>query len=300
MRTLVCLVLLVLPLVAFADDNQRQADKYFAEGRELLTTNKDAKAACEKFEKAIQLDPTAVGVMLNLGLCYEMQNKFATSLYWFRKAQFAASEAKGGELAGYEAEAKTHTRDLATKVAIARLVDVPPDARISIDGRPVRPEDYSRLEVDSDSRIEARAPGKQVFRSTVEVSGQRAKDIAIAMQDEGEAPLRDPGKGRRRIAYVTGAVGVVLWGATLAYGLRVRSRYDAPGGVYGGPDGYDDAKRDLRYKCTGLFAAGTAAVGAAIVLYVTAPKAYRERAEQARITPLVSPDHVGVGFATAF
>jgi hypothetical protein len=293
--------LLVFSTVAFADENRQKADQYFAEGRELLTKHQDAKGACEKFELAIQLDPTAPGVMLNLGLCYEMQGKFATSLYWFRKTQFAAAEAKGSDLSGYEQEAKAHTKDLATKVVRARIVDVPPGARISVDGRPVRPEDYSRLEVDRDSTIEARAPGKQVFRQIVQVEGQTAKDISIQMKDEVMSPFRDPGKARRRLSYAVGAGGIVLWGATLAYGLVVRSRYEKEGdGHYDGPNGYDEAKDDLRYKGTGLFIAGTLAVGAAIVLYVTAPKPYRERLEQARVLPIVTPDGAGVGFSTTF
>src|SRR3954471_24423933 len=83
--------------LASADTPQQQADKLFAEGRELLTVKNDAKGACEKFEAAIQLDPTATGTMLNLGLCYETLGKYAKSLYWFRKAQAAAAEARLAE-----------------------------------------------------------------------------------------------------------------------------------------------------------------------------------------------------------
>lgn len=305
MRALAVTMICVLAKAAIAQPtpDQQKADQFFAEGRDLLVNQKDAKAACEKFEKAIQLDPTAPGVMLNLGLCYEMQGKYATSLYWFRKAQFAAAEAKPTPLTDHENEAKKHTADLATKVAIAKLDNVPPDARISIDGRPVRPEDYLRLEVDRDSVIEARAPGKRVFRQTVEVDGATAKDIVIVMEDLGTAPLRDPGKGRRRLAYILGATGVVIWGVTLAYGLSVRSKYEHQESPYDGPDddaNYDDAKHDLRWYGTGLFVVGTAAVGAAITLYLTAPKPYRERLEQARITPIVTPDQVGLGYARSF
>ena len=165
----------------------------------------------------------------------------------------------------------------------------------------MRPEDYLRLEVDNDSVIEARATGKQVFRQQVEVEGQTAKDIVIVMKDEVTPPLRDPGKGRRRLAYVVGAGGAVLYGVTLAYGLVVRDRYKTDNdGHYDGPTGYDDAKHDLRVYGTGLFVAGTAAVGAAIVLYVMAPKPYRERMEQATITPVVTPDQVGFGYTRAF
>jgi tetratricopeptide (TPR) repeat protein len=303
MRGITVLVVCFMAATAAAqtpNPRQSEADKYFTEGRDLLVNKKDAPAACKAFEKAIELDPTAPGVMLNLGLCYELQGKYATSLYWFRKAQFAAAEAKPKPLTDYEDEAKKHTQDLADKVAIAQLKDVPDVARVSIDGRPVRREDYLRLEVDADSVIEVRAPGKQPFQQKVEVDGKNAKDVVIVMKDEVIPPMRDPGKGRRRLAYIVAAGGVVIWGLTLAYGLRVRDLYESPGGAYGGPDGFDEAKDDLRFKGTAMFAVGTAAVGAAIVLYVTAPKPYRERSEQGRILPLVSPDHVGFGYARSF
>src|SRR5688572_2153265 len=159
MKRLAILVVCALaaPVAAQNNPSQAEADKFFAEGRDLLVNKKDAKGACEKFEKAIALDPTAPGVMLNLGLCYEMQEKFATSLYWFRKAQFAAAEAKP-PLPEYEEAAKQHTQQLVDKVAVAKIdvSQAPPDVRVSIDGRPVRPADYLRLEVDRDSTIEAR------------------------------------------------------------------------------------------------------------------------------------------------
>ena len=298
------LVVCVLAATASAqtpNPNQTEADRYFAEGRDQLVNKKNAVAACEAFEKAIALDPTAPGVMLNLGLCYEMQEKYAASLYWFRRAQFAAAEAKP-PLPEYEEAAKQHTQQLVDKVAVAKIdvSQAPPDVRISIDGRPVRPADYLRLEVDKDSTIEARATGKEPFRQQVELDGKNAKDIVIIMKDEIIPAMRDPGKGRRRLAYIVGAGGVVLWGVTLTYGLIVRDRYESIGdGHYEGGGGFERAKEDLRYKGTGLFIAGTAAVGAAIVLYLTAPKPYRERREQA-FMPIVTPDHVGFGYTRGF
>ena len=275
--------------------NQAEADKYFAEGRDLLVNKNDAAAACVAFEKAIELDPTAPGVMLNLGLCYEVQGKYAMSLHWFRKAANAAAEAQP-PLPEYEAEAKLHTGPLASKVAITQLKDVPPDVRVIIDGRFVPRAEYARLEVDVDSVIEVRAPGKQVFRQKVEVTGTTAKEIVVMMQDDTG---RDPGKGRRRLAYVVGAGGVVLWGITLAYGLVVRNRYeDRKDDYYQESDGFEKAEFDLRWKATGLFVAGSAAVGAAVYLYVTAPK-YRGT-DQARITPVISPDHIGFGYGGRF
>jgi len=278
--------------------NQAEADKYFAEGRDQLMTKNDPAAACAAFEKAIELDPLAPGVMLNLGLCNELQTKRAPALYWFRKAAIAALEAK---LPDYASEAQTHMDKLVKEVVIAQVKNVPDNARVTVGGRPVRREEYLRLEVDPGETVEVRAPGKAPFRAIVEVEGQTAKDVVVVMTDEVEAPMRDPGKGRRRLAYIVGATGVVVWGITLAYGLVVRSRYeDQDDSYYQGNGGFDDAKDDLRFKGTGLFLLGTAAVGAAIVLYVTSPKPYRERVDQARVLPIVTPDQVGFGYSRAF
>src|SRR5262245_38878261 len=72
---------------------QKRADELFEEGRKLLNAE-DPAGACEKFNEAIKLDPDAPGTMLNLGLCNEKLQKYRTALYWFRKAQARAAEAK--------------------------------------------------------------------------------------------------------------------------------------------------------------------------------------------------------------
>jgi tetratricopeptide (TPR) repeat protein len=284
--------------------NQAEADKYFEQGRDLLVNKKDAAAACEAFEKAIALDPTAPGVMLNLGLCYEMQTKYATSLYWFRKAQFAAAENRNPDgtpapLRDHEDEAKKHTADLAGKVLVAKvdISQAPPNVRVSIDGRPVRPEDYLRLEVDRDSKIEARAPNKEPLQLPVKLTaGDTAvENIVIVMKDEIIPPMRDPGKGRRVISYIMGGGGLVLVGVSVAYGFYIKGRADAKDD----PLDYDTAKDRLRYYGTGMFVGGVALIGGAVALYLTAPKPYRERREAAFV-PVVTPDHVGFGYARSF
>ncbi|MDQ3366095.1 MAG: hypothetical protein M3680_11780 [Myxococcota bacterium] len=289
---------------AAAETPQQQADKLFAEGRDLLVVQKDARAACDKFEAAIALDPTAPGVMLNLGLCYETLEKYATSLYWFRKAQAAAAEAKPEPLVEYENAAKLHTSALSKRVATVRIdvSQAPAGVNVSIDGRPVLPSELARVEVDADSVVQARATGKEPFRQTVQVTGQDAGTVQVVMIDEVIPPMRDPGRGRRRLAYIVGGTGVIVWGVTLAYGLNVRSKYDAEQAPYDGSDGdpYELAQKHLRWYGTGMFIAGTAAVGAAVYLYVTAPKAYRESAQQTVLAPMVGRDELGLSYSGSF
>lgn len=306
MRVLLAMVLILGMFggTATAETPQQQADKLFAEGRDLLVNQKDAKGACEKFEAAIALDPTAPGVMLNLGLCYETLEKYATSLYWFRKAQAAAAEAKPEPLVEYENAAKLHTSALSKRVATVRIdvSQAPAGVNVSIDGRPVLPSELARVEVDADSVVQARATGKEPFRQTVQVTGQDAGTVQVVMIDEVIPPMRDPGRGRRRLAYIVGGTGVIVWGVTLAYGLNVRSKYDAEQAPYDGSDGdpYELAQKHLRWYGTGMFIAGTAAVGAAVYLYVTAPKAYRESAQQTVLAPMVGRDELGLSYSGSF
>src|SRR6478736_4072635 len=94
--------------IAAPGSQQEKADALFEEGRKLLGEN-DATGACEKFNQAIQLDPTAAGTMLNLGLCNQNLGKFKTALYWFRKAQARATETN---LPDHEKAARLHTTEL--------------------------------------------------------------------------------------------------------------------------------------------------------------------------------------------
>jgi tetratricopeptide (TPR) repeat protein len=124
--------------IAHADDRSQRADQLFAEGRTLLVKQNDPKAACEKFEQAIKLEARATGTMLNLGLCYEMLVKHATSIRWFRKAQSAAFEAGQSDV---EAAAKQHIAVLSPKlVAIKLMLDpAPRGVQIWIDGTQIDP-----------------------------------------------------------------------------------------------------------------------------------------------------------------
>jgi hypothetical protein len=75
-RSGVVVILCVGAGVAAADSTQDKVDRLFAEGREWIA-KKNADEACKSFEAARALDPTAPGVLLNLGLCNEMRGRIA-------------------------------------------------------------------------------------------------------------------------------------------------------------------------------------------------------------------------------
>jgi len=287
---LVC-VLLGGRAAAQSPEDIEKANAIFLEGRELLTS-KQTKAACEKFEESIALDPTAPGVMLNLGLCYEMLEQYATSLYWFRKAQVAAAE---GHLPAYEDEAKRHTLSLAAKVSVVKLA-VPEGAEVLIDGKLIAPTDYARVEVDRGTHdLEARADGKQTYRREFEVDAIDAVTITIpeltgGTQNTVVGPGPDTGGapstfGRTVMAASFGGAGLVMCIAAPLWARDTKNAYDEAV-AKGEMPSYSSA-RTKQHLATGLFIAGLGAIGFGTYLYLTMPSG-------TTVAPVVDAQQVGV------
>jgi hypothetical protein len=117
----------------------------------------------------------------------------------------------------------------------------------------------------------------------------------------------DPGQPQRFHAKLFLATGVALWATSFAVNVYARHEYDnALRGLDTGstPVSYDAARNQVnhyhdmsRYYGTGLFVAGTAALGAAAYLYFTAPK---EQVRRTTVSPMVSGDQAGVSLAGSF
>lgn len=279
--------------VAIAETSQEKADRLFAEGRKAL--NDDPKKACELFEEAIKLDVTATGTMLNLGLCYEKLEKYASSLYWFRKAQNAASENK---LTDYENAAKEHTALNAPKVSIISLTVVGvPDAEIRLDGKKVEPTEYGRVEVDSGSHeIVSRAAGKKKVIQAVTIAEAESKAVTIEFKEAAVAEYIDRGSGRRKGAIILGAAGVATLIGVGIYGFVEKGIYEDPATEMAD---YEAAATRLRYIGTGLFIVGLGAATAGAILYFTAP-GKEQISDGTAFTPVLSSDQVGVAFSGRF
>src|SRR5262249_13811244 len=123
------------------------AAKLFTEGRAQLEAGKIAEA-CATFARSYELEPTAIGTMLNLGACTEQLGKLATARAWYARAEARATALK---LAESEALAKQRGAALAGKVATltVRIADMPADARVTLDGKPLATSELARIEVDA-------------------------------------------------------------------------------------------------------------------------------------------------------
>lgn len=296
------LIACALTAVASADTPQQQADKLFAEGRELLVVKKDAKAACEKFEAAISLDATATGTMLNLGLCYETLGKYATSIAWFRKARNAASEAHLDE---YEAAATTHTQTITGKVPSLQIT-IPPNAELWIDGKKIAATEYGRVEVDPGSHeLVGTSTGMKKVVQKVDVTEGEAKPVTITFTEVAVPVYVDRGHGRKRGAIVLGAAGVAAMIFSGVYSYVEKQAFDD---VPSDPKYPDRASQDKRqgeikdkvfYVGTGAFILGSAAVVAAGILYFTAP-GKEQVSDGTAFAPVITGDSVGFAASGSF
>lgn len=303
MSRLVAVAVLVASLgtAAAQPSDVERANQVFLEGRELLTSH-HTEEACQKFEESIALDPTAPGVMLNLGLCYEMLERYATSLFWFRKAQVAAAEA---HLPAYEEEAKRHTLALATKVSIVRVDTsaAPAGIEVRIDDKLIDPIEYARIEIDRGSHeLEARVDGKPPYQKSFEVTSRDGGTLVIpAVAEEptptpfeppDEPPAAPSGsKSRIVLAAGIGAAGLGLCIASPLWARHTKHAYDDA--VARGEMPTYSSARIKQHVATGMFVVGAAAIGAAAYLYVTRPS----HTSGLAIAPVVDAQHVGIAIA---
>jgi len=283
-------------------DDIARANEIFLEGRELLTS-KQTEAACNKFEESIALDPTAPGVMLNLGLCYELLERYATSLYWFRKAQVAAAEA---HLPAYEDEAKRHTLSLSTRVSVVKLdaSAAPANVEIRIDTKLVAPTDYARVELDrGEHNLEARATGKQPYDHSFDVTSPDAGTITIPKLEDSQQVIEGPGPvepgtpsnlGRMLLAGGFGVAGLGFCIASPLWARHTKNAYDEA--VANGEMPSYSAARAKQHIATGMFVAGLGLIGLGTYIYLTMPSGTQA---STAITPVIDAHQVGIAISGA-
>ncbi len=236
-----CLALsLAFPAQAQTRGANPAAEALFDEGRSLVAKGQFAEA-CPKFEASEQLDP-GLGTLLNLAECYEKLGKTASAWAEYREAipLARASGSRSRQDLATQRAAALESR-LSTLTIHASASDAT-GMEIHRDGVLVQPAEVgSAIPVDpGPHKIEASAPGKQSWSSTIEVGGDASKltvDVpALASSDSkpatptavaAEAPVATPthsGSSQRTAAVVVAAVGVVGWASALSSGLHGKGR----------------------------------------------------------------------------
>lgn len=171
--------------------------------------------------------------------------------------------------------------------------------------------------------VRASAAGHKDYSDTVTVKAEGAttaitipalEPISLASTPVDKKPMpvtvtTDSGSSRKTLAYIVGGGGIALFAGSTVMAFVANSKHEsalAPDGSCAENAGGDlicgtqedadktsDARR-LGNIATVIGAAGLVAVGAGVVLYLTAPKT------ETMVTPTVTPDGAGVTFSGTF
>jgi uncharacterized protein YjeT (DUF2065 family) len=143
------------------------AEGAFQEARGLMASGSFA-AACPKLEASLALYP-ALGVRLNLALCYERIQRPASAWQQYREVAERDGQTRRAEFARQAAEAlEPHLPRLVVRVSM----DVPtPDLVVTRDGAPMEPGLFgATIYVDpGEHELRATAPGHRSFDVRVRV-----------------------------------------------------------------------------------------------------------------------------------
>ncbi|MDI1447375.1 hypothetical protein [Polyangium sp. 6x1] len=286
----------------------------FQAGRDLLDRG-NWKEGCAKFEASMILYPAA-STLLNIARCYEHEGKLALAWSAYQRAIVLNRETQGEERkraledVAQKGLAKIEPRLPRIKIAVSG--GAPAGLRVTHNGKDVPVAMLGTvIPVDlGPQSISADAPGYEPFAKTVDVTEGKVVDVAIALRTDEEAA------GGRRIpiwAWAAGGAGIALLAGAAAF--RIDQAY-VEGKQAGICDGdvtkhcpseavYDPADDNARKnRDSGLFIGlgigGVAALSAAVVGIVMAPKTGASRTAKLTTWPWVGPDGAGAGIGGRF
>lgn len=281
--------------------NRAAAEALFNQGRALAASGKYAEA-CPKFEASEQLDP-GLGTLLNLADCYEKLGKTASAWAEYREA-IPLARGAGSKVREDLATERAKALEARLSMLTIRALGAKDSEGLDIrrDGVPVPAAELgSPIPVDPGPHtIEAAAPGKQKWSSTVQLNESQQLAIEVPAlrpsSQPGVVPVAsaakpsaprdatpldqssDSNSGQRTTAVVVGAVGLAGIGVGAIFGLGASSKWsDAKSHCAAYPYSCDaqgiDARSSANSKATVstvAFIVGGAALASAAVLWFTA------------------------------
>ncbi len=166
----------------------------FEEGVRLMAEGRNAEA-CPKFEAARNIDPTKIGLLLQLASCYEAAGKVASARATYEQAEAAAILAKDRRAT----DAHKKSEALAPRVP-KLLVTVAAEARelrnlvIELDGHPTTATMWGVLvPVDSGTHVvTASASDKKRWSGSVDVAEGATAAIEVPGLEDAIAPAPAP------------------------------------------------------------------------------------------------------------
>lgn len=311
--TCACLMVVAPPASAqTAAQDPAAAQALFEEGRSLMQQKKYDQA-CAKFAESQRLGP-ASGTLLNLGECHAKANRTASAWAAFNQAIAIARSANQTDREQYAKERVAEIEGSLVKVALK--VDAADTKGLVVKrdnvelgqaawGTPVPVDPGPHV-------IEASAPGKKTWRTTIEVGSEKLLEVPVPALADAE-PGTDSTSGtfftQKRIGLAVGGLGIVFVAVGAVFGIdAIGKNADAKDNcrteTLCSPRGLeltDDAKSSAAAS-TIFFVVGTAALTAGAILFFTAPDDQKDTkaAKRVRFAPVFGAGTAGVSAVAAW
>jgi len=267
---------LVTTALAKADESTDRAAELFKQGRALIADGNVADA-CTAFARSLELDPQ-LGTKLNVADCWAKLGRYADAYRMFEDAEKDAARTDKRGRATYAREQLTALR---AKVGFVRVrVAEPslPGLVIEIgppnSARQLAPEALAQVQIFDPGIIVLTARAAQRESIRVEKTLAAGDEITIdvpALPAAKRAPPSEVVELRRSRTplWISGGVGVALFGGSAVVGLIARSSYQRA---------VQAQDRDAVHRAavladvgTGVAIAGGVAFAAGLVWYFVAP-----------------------------
>lgn len=297
---------LAAPRPAAAEPNVARADELFAEGVKLRDSN--LALACAKFGESLQLNPQAIGVLLNVAMCDEKHGRIASAVRRYRETRERAVEQRFPEyLKAADAKLAELGPDV-PRVTIRFERPPSPQTRVVVDDRVVALSELEELPVDPGERvIIVSAPGRISYERRVMVGRRERREVVVP-------PLARP-SSRRTTGKIVVAAGGAAVAAGVILGLAAKIRYEnqlarpfEQGGcrevgdtVECAGNGYSAIKSALQLGDIGTVVGGAgiaaALVGGYLWFFAPAPSTEQRRVS---VVPRLSPGGGGLAITGRF
>lgn len=282
---------------AAAEEAVTKADALFAEGVKLRDSN--LELACAKFGESLQLNPQAIGVLLNVAMCDEKQGRIASAVRRYKETRERALEMSFPE---YRKAADAKLEELVPEVPLLsiRFEQPPaPQTKVVIDDHVIPLGALDQVQLDPGERVVVvSAPGRIAFQRRISIARRERRELAVP---ELQRPT-----SRRTIGMITVASGGAAVTAGIILGLVAKSRYESQtdrcqdGAQMGDPplcgeDAYRaiQSARQLGNIGTLVGGAGVAAMLVGGYMWLFAPKPYAEH-RRVSVVPRVAPEGAGL------
>jgi hypothetical protein len=301
------------PPASTAPNAQTAGQTLFTQAMQLFEEG-EVKSACRTFERSFEQDP-APGTLYNMAICHQREGLIGKA---YREFDDLATRAEDQKLLDKAKAVRARAEALVTRLSILHLVHRA-DARgdvtgLTLDGESLPKESWRKPVFVDPGAHTLTAQHSDGVAVTREVSGLLAgQTVTLEMEDpppvlSTSQPEHHP--TRRLAAYVTGGIGaaLVLGGSVagvvaIVKKSKVDSECDANDrceNLSGASDAQRTGKTAATLSDIG-FAAGGAALAAAVVLFVTSRDSAGPQAPAAAtLVPIADPHGGGLGFAGHF